>query len=75
MNFHKLRVDITITDSLLYRFAVSYIKIFISALPYIGTSGYQANNQSSMYYIIDSEWNKLNENDELQEPSTPVCTY
>ena len=75
MNFHKLRVDMTITDSSLYRFAVSDIKIFILALPYIGTSGYQANNKSSMYYIIDSEWNELNENDELQAPSTPGCTY
>ena len=49
MSFHKLRVDMTITDSSLYRFAVSDIKIFILALPYIGTSGYQANNKSSMY--------------------------
>ena len=58
MSFHKLRVDMTITDSSLYRFAVSDIKIFILALPYIGTSGYQANNKSSMYYVIDWEWNE-----------------
>ena len=57
LNFHKLRVDMTITDSSLYRFAVSDIKFFILASPYMDTSGYQANNQSSMYCITDSEWN------------------
>ena len=71
----KYTVDMIITDSSLYRFAVSDIKNFTLALPYIGTSGYQANNKSSMYYIIDSEWNELNENEEFQAPTTPGCTY
>ena len=70
-----LTYKITITDSLLYRIAVLDIKNFILILPYIGTSGYRANNKSSLYYIIDLEWKELNKNDELQAPSTPGCTY
>ena len=46
MTFHKLRVDMTITDISLKRFAVSDIKHFILALPYMGPSGYHTNNQS-----------------------------
>ena len=75
MNFHKLRVDMTINDFSLNTFAVSGIKDFILALPHIGTSGYQANNPSSIYYVIDSGWNELNENDELEAPTMPWCTY
>ena len=75
MNFHKVLVDETITDFSLKTFAVSDINKFMLALPHIGTSGYQVNNQSYLYYIIDSEWNELNENNEIKAPTTPRCTY
>ena len=77
INFHKLVVDMTITDFSLKKFGVSDIKNFLMALPKIGISGYryQFSNQSSLYYIIDSEWNELNENDELKAPGIPGCTF
>ena len=75
INFHKLVVDMTITDFSLKTFGVSDIKNFLMALPKIGISGYQVSNQSSLYYIIDSEWNELNENDELKAPGIPGCTF
>ena len=53
----------------------TFIKSFILALSYINNSGYQVNTKSSMYYIIDSEWNELNDNDEYKAQSTPWCTY
>ena len=67
----------TITDFSLKQFGVSDIKNFLMALPKIGISGYryQLSNQSSLYYIIDSEWNELNENDELKAPGIPGCTF
>ena len=53
----------------------TFIKSFILALSYINNSGYQVNTKSSMYYIIDSKRNELNDNDEFEVPSTPGCTY
>ena len=44
-------------------------------LPQINTSGYIFNNELSTYYVIDSEWNELNENGEFKSPTTPGCTY
>ena len=75
MNFHKLSVDMTINDFSLKTFTVSDITDFILALLRIDTSGYQANSPSPMYYVIDSEWNELNENDELEAPNMPGCRY
>ena len=43
--------------------------------PKIGVFGYENIQDYSLYYIIDSEWNKLDENVQFSRPTSPECKY
>ena len=44
-------------------------------LPELGKHGYNTIEQSASYYIIDSEWNELNDNGSFIAPKSPMCLY
>ena len=44
-------------------------------LPEIGTDGYHLMHCMSLYYIVDSDQNELNDNMEFRTPKSPGCIY
>ena len=44
-------------------------------LPEIGVSGFNLKGGLPLYYIINSEWDELNDNMECSSPKTPGCDY
>ena len=62
-------------NDILSVFDVSSIDNFVLLLPELGGYGYTNDNKISLYYIIDSDWNELNNNMQMISPKTPNCSY
>ena len=75
--FHNIVVDMNLTDYSLECFRKEIINQFILLLPEMETSGYKSGRDVCMYYIINSEWKKFNENlvFSIPKPKTPGCIY
>ena len=73
--FHNIAVDMNMTDYSLECFRKEIINQFILLLPEMETSGYKAGGNMCMYYVINSEWNELDENLVFSTPRTPGCIY
>ena len=55
MNYHKIEIDMSLTDDDLSGFDVSSISKFVLRLPGLGRYGYIHEYILLLYYIIDSE--------------------
>ena len=76
MNFHNISIDMSLTDNDILRvFDASSIGNFVLLLPELGGYGYINDSKLSLYYIIDSDWNELNEDMQMISPKTPNCSY
>ena len=65
----------TITDFSLNSFGINIINRYVMLLPEIGAYGYHLMHDMSLYYIIDLDWNKLNDNMEFRTTKSPGCIY
>ena len=75
MNFHSVKMNVVLTDADLAEIEEMKITKYILLLPKLGDLGYANNEEASLYYVIDSEWNKLNENMHFSRPTSPGCKY
>ena len=76
INFHNINIDMSLIDNgILSVFDVSSIVNLVLLLPELRRYGYTNDNKISLYYIIDSDWNELNNNMQMISPKTPYCTY
>ena len=68
-------MNVLSTDTDLVELEEMKITKYILLLPRWGVFGYTNNQYSSLYYVIDSEWNKLNENIKFSRPTSPGYKY
>ena len=73
--FHNIEVDMKVTDFSMKHLIKASINRFMLLLPKIATSGCNMIEELSLYYIIDSEWNELDEKYLFKKPQTPGCIY
>ena len=74
MTYHKVLFDLSLTDLELLPFEEDAIDNYLLLLPELGKDGYINVEQNASYYMIDSEWNELNEKKNIP-PKSPGCTY
>jgi len=75
MNFHTVKMNVVLTDADFAEIEEMKITKYILLLPKLGDLGYANNEEASLYYVIDSEWNELNENMHFSRPTSPGCKY
>ena len=75
MTYHKILFDLSFTDLELLPFEEDTIENYLLLLPELGKDGYINAEENASYYIIDSEWNELNEQNNLIPPKSPGCIY
>ena len=75
MHFHEMKMDISMSQFDLILFQHTDIANYIMVLPELSIRGYLNIERKSLYYIIDSAWNELNEKMEMTTPKSPGCKY
>ena len=75
MNYHRVNLDLSLTDLDLIPFHEDNIINYLLLLPELGKDGYINVEQNASYYVIDSEWNELGKCNNLYPPKSPECTY
>ena len=75
MDFHEIEINEMDTGFDLVNFKKTDITNYMMLLPQLNIDGYINIKKSSLYYIIDSKWNELNEKMEFTSPKSPGCKY
>ena len=75
IHYFKVSMDLSKTDLDLIPFDKNEIVKYILLLPEINEYGYMTKDQSASYYVIDSDWNELNQYMEFMKPYSPNCKY
>ena len=75
MVYHRVKMDLDTTDLNLMSIEEENISKFILLLPELCSTGYIKSLQNNSYYIIDSEWNELDEHMNWNRPKSPGSTY
>ena len=75
MNYHKVDLDLSLTDLDLLNLYTSNTRNYPLLLPEWYKDGYINVESISAYYIIDSEWNELDNMNNLYIPKSPECKY
>ena len=75
MVYHTVKMDLDTTDLNLISIEEEDISKFVLLLPELCSTGYIKSLQNNSYYIIDSEWNELDEHMDWNTPKSPGCTY
>ena len=75
IHYFKVSMDLSKTDLDLIPFDKNDIVKYILLLPEINEYGYMTKDQSASYYVIDSDWNELNQYMEFMKPYSPNCNY
>ena len=63
------------TDKHLVKLDKRVFTKFMLLLPKLGAFGYTNNQSPPLYYVIDSEWNELDEEKQFNHPKSPGCKY
>ena len=75
MNLHELNIDLSMTKFDLISFQQTDVESYIMVLPELSISGYINIERKSLYYVIDSAWNELNDEMKMTAPKSPACKY
>jgi len=75
MDFHKVEIDSSMTDTELQPFDENCISNYLLLLPELDKDGYINLEGNGSYYIIDSDWNELDCHILLSPPKSPNCKY
>ena len=75
VTYHKVILDLSLSDLHLLPFEEDTIQNYLLLLPELGKDGYINEEQNASYYVIDSEWNELNERNDFMPPKSPGCIY
>ena len=68
MNYHKVDLDLSLTDLGLLNLGESNISNYVLLLPELCEDGCINVESRSSYYIIVSEWNEVNKMNNLLTP-------
>ena len=69
MVYHNVVVDMSKTDDRLCNVDTTTISNYLLLLPELGEHGYITIDIPSVYYIIDSQWNKLDQYYTVEDPN------
>ena len=75
MVFHTVQMNEQSTDKQLVKLDESMFTKYMLLLPKLGEFGYTNNQSPLLYYVIDSEWNELDEEYQFNRPKSPGCKY
>ena len=75
MTYHNVDIYMTLTNNDLIGFGETNITNYVLLLPELEKAGYTNTEESSMYYIIESEWNELKHDMKFRHPTSPVYQY
>ena len=75
MVYHSVKLDLNTTYLNLISIEEDNIAKFILLLPELGSIGFIRSLRNNSYYIIDSEWNELDEHMDWNKPRSPGCMY
>ena len=75
MDFHKVEINLSMTDTELQPFDENCISNYLLLLPELDKDGYINLEGNGSYYIIDSDWNELDCHILLSPPKSPNCKY
>ena len=48
---------------------------YMMVLPKLNIFGYIPIEFKSLYYVIDSDWNEMDDNMKMETPKSPECKY
>ncbi len=75
MVFHTVQMNLQSTDKHLVKLDESMFTKYMLLFPKLGEFGYTNNQSPLLYYVIDSEWNELDEEYQFNRPKSPGCKY
>ena len=75
MVYHRVVIDMSITDDEKSIIDLTTISNYVLLLPELGGYGYTITDILSLYYSIDSEWKELDKNTKFSSPISPGCWY
>ena len=75
MHLHEMKIDLSMTKLDLILFNEDDIHNHMLVLPELSIFGYIHIECKSLYYVIDSDWNELDDNMNMETPKSPGCIY
>ena len=75
MHFHDIILNLSINKLDLKEVRKSVITDYILALPELRIDGYMNEQCGCSYYVIDSNWNELDQHMQFNKPKSPECKY
>ena len=75
MHFHEMKMDLSMSKKDLASFKADDIDSFLLLLPQVTLKGFINVESMSLYYVIDSNWNELDEELNLSKPKSPGSKY
>ena len=73
MDLHEIKINELDTVFDLVNFKKTDMTNYMMLLPKLNIDGYINIKKGSLYYIIDSKWNELNDKMEFIPPKPPGC--
>ena len=75
MIYHNMDISMILTNNNSIEFSEIHITKCLLLLPESLRTGYTNTKESSLYYIIISEWNELKEYMQSRRPTSPRYEY
>ena len=75
MHLHEMKIDLSMIKLDLILFNEDDIHNYMLVLPELSIFGYIHIECKSLYYVIDSDWNELDDNMNMETPKSPGCKY
>ena len=75
MHFHKMKMDLSLTKFDLVSINESEINCYLLLLPEVNINGFHNIECISFFYVIDSNWNELDDEMNMKKPMSPGCKY
>ena len=75
MHFHEMKMDLSLTKLDLSSFKYIDINSYLLLLPEANIKGFINIECQSLFYVIDSNWNELDDNMIMETPKSQECKY
>ena len=75
MYYHEVKLNLSLTDFDIINIDESRISKFLLLLPELEKEGCISGQKHSSYYVMNSEWNILDDNNKYNYPKSPECKY
>ena len=75
MHLHEMKIDLSMTNLDLILFNEDDIHNYMLVLPELSIFGYMHIECKLLYYVIDSDYNEMDNNMNMETPKSPGCKY